>query len=253
MICVALNNGRSFFIQNYRTGCLCVHGLTGSPEVFHEMGEYLSKHHIKMSVPCLPGHNTTVDDLRKKSWQKWFHCAELAYRELASCCDKVFLTGLSMGGTLALLLSSRYPIDGVVTIAAPIQLKWWQGVFIPLVKPVIPDWKKRWDRFEQVASLKNTYDRYPLEAIQQLIELCKITRTELGNLTCPVLILHGKEDKRVRFKNAEMIYRMIGSNNKNLITFPVTQHVLFNSPKKADVFNEIYRFIRQNDQGELDV
>ncbi len=152
-----------------------------------------------------------------------------------------------MGGTLSLLLASQYPVKGVVSIAAPIQFRFWLRYLIPIARVMIPDWKKDWNHFEQNGNHVNTYDRYPLNSVLELIKLCNVTKSALKSLNCPVLILHGKGDKRVSNKNAKMIYKKTASKRKNMITYPVNEHVLINCPDASSIFNDIVRFVCEND------
>jgi len=59
--------------------------------------------------------------MQATTWADWSSCAEVAYNELASRCEKVVVAGLSMGGTLAVWLAAHHPeIAGVVAINAAI-------------------------------------------------------------------------------------------------------------------------------------
>ena len=151
-----------------------------------------------------------------------------------------------MGGTLSMLLGSRYPVKGVITIAAPIQFSFWWEILIPVVRYFIPDWEKNWNGFEKQVSWQKSYDRYPLHSIHELIKLCKVTKSELDQLNCSVLILHAMNDKRVPVKNAKIIYDGIANTKKKLITYPADEHVLIYGSNAPAVNDDILNFVCEN-------
>ncbi len=61
------------------------------------------------SGPRLPGHGTSPDDMETTGYLDWVGEAEKALHELAARKRRVFVTGLSMGGSLTLNLAARFP------------------------------------------------------------------------------------------------------------------------------------------------
>src|SRR5450759_2388742 len=55
-------------------------------------------------------------------WEDWSGAAEAAYLALAARCEKVVVSGLSMGGTLTCWLAARHPeIAGIAVVNPMIQ------------------------------------------------------------------------------------------------------------------------------------
>ena len=99
-------------------GVLLCHGFTGSPQSMRPWGEYLAERGLTVSLPLLPGHGTRWQDMQVTGWQDWYAEADRALRELTDRCSRVFVCGLSMGGTLALRLAARHgaEISGLVLV-----------------------------------------------------------------------------------------------------------------------------------------
>ncbi|MDG1086240.1 MAG: alpha/beta fold hydrolase, partial [Acidimicrobiales bacterium] len=98
-------------------GVLVIHGFTGSPQSMRPIADACIAAGHTVEMPRLPGHGTTVDDMLTTSWDNWSHHVEQSYLDLAQRCEKVFVTGLSMGGALTLWLASRHPgIAGIAVI-----------------------------------------------------------------------------------------------------------------------------------------
>ena len=71
-----------------------------------------------MSVPRLPGHGTTWQEMNRTTFADWYAEVERAYEKLRSECDEVVVGGLSMGGALVLRLADDHADDvaGVVLV-----------------------------------------------------------------------------------------------------------------------------------------
>lgn len=101
-----------------RIGVLLLHGFTGSPASMRPWGELLAQRSWTVRVPRLPGHGTRWQDMNITRWEDWYSEADRNLRELTSRCDRVFVGGLSMGGSLTLRLAQEHPqaISGLILV-----------------------------------------------------------------------------------------------------------------------------------------
>ena len=81
-----------------RVGVLLSHGFTGSPASMKPWAEHLAAQGYAVSVPRLPGHGTTWQEMNKTTWADWYGEIERAFEALADQVDAVVVGGLSMGG-----------------------------------------------------------------------------------------------------------------------------------------------------------
>ena len=101
-------------------GILVLHGFTGSPKSMKPWGRELAAQGWSVRVPRLPGHGTRWQDMNLTTWQDWYAEADRALAELTASCSKVFVMGLSMGGSLTLRLAEQHGdrISGIVLVNA---------------------------------------------------------------------------------------------------------------------------------------
>src|ERR1700685_394618 len=64
-------------------GVLLCHGFTGSPQALRPWAEYLADQGLTVSLPRLPGHGTTWQDLARTGWRDWFAEVDVAFGKLA--------------------------------------------------------------------------------------------------------------------------------------------------------------------------
>ena len=115
-----IQTAEPFFLPGSRTGILLIHGFTGTPKEMRWMGEYLNR---ELGFTCLgvrlAGHATRPKDMVRSRWTDWTASVEDGYNLLRGAVDNIYLVGLSMGGALSLLMSTRLNVKGIVTISAP--------------------------------------------------------------------------------------------------------------------------------------
>lgn len=99
-----------------KPACLLVHGFTGTPKEMRWMGEYLNQNGYTCLGIRLAGHATDPEDMIRSNWTDWVASVEDGFSLLRDSSDAVFLVGLSMGGVLSLLMSTRANVNGVVSL-----------------------------------------------------------------------------------------------------------------------------------------
>src|SRR4051794_41984274 len=77
------------------------------PGSLREWGSALADAGLTVRIPRLPGHGTTWQDANRGRWQDWYGELERTFDGVRSRCERVFVMGLSMGGTLALRLAEQ--------------------------------------------------------------------------------------------------------------------------------------------------
>src|SRR5258708_2716097 len=87
------------------TGVLLCHGFTGSPHSLRPWAEYLAEAGLSVSVPRLPGHGTTWQEMSRTRWEDWYAEVDRGYEDLRGRSGEIFVMGLSMGACLALRMA----------------------------------------------------------------------------------------------------------------------------------------------------
>ena len=232
-------------------GALLVHGFTGSPYEMRPVGAHLAERGIGSEAVLLQGHGTHPDDMLTARHTDWLADVEAGLDRLCARYSRVFLIGLSMGGTLVLNVAARRADDpriaGVVSIAAPVRLDDWRLRVVKWACRVIrwqmwgrPDIKDRRACEGHVA-----YKGFRTRTLLELLALMKETLALLPSVTQPLLLLHSRTDHVVPPKNAPLIYGLVGSRDKRLVWLDNSYHVVtvdFAAPKLNEA---IAHFVEQ--------
>ncbi|HSR30012.1 MAG TPA: alpha/beta fold hydrolase [Anaerolineae bacterium] len=237
----------AFFFEGSEVGVLASHGFTGTTQSMRFVAEYLAQEGgCTVIGPCLKGHGTTPEDMATTTAEDWIRCVEESLDTLQARCSKIFITGLSMGGTLTLYIAAMHadviagaiPINGAVFVNSPdmASLAFMQGA-PPSVPGVGSDIKK-----EGVTEL--VYPVVPVPAIRQLYALMAVTRELLPRVTCPTLIFQSRDDHVVVPDNAPYILENIGAAEKRLVWLEDSYHVATQDNDKELIAAETLRFIQ---------
>ena len=78
-----------FFFEGGTTGCLLIHGFSGSPPEMRPMGEYLAERGLTVLGVRLAGHGVTPEDMAPTGWRDWVGSAKRGLQELQDRCELV--------------------------------------------------------------------------------------------------------------------------------------------------------------------
>jgi len=206
-----------------KTGILLIHGFTVTPANFRGFADALASDGYTVSLPLLPGHGGTPDELLEVTWQDWLAEVVKAYDALRAECSEVFVAGISLGGALALQLATQrrdmkklfllapavYPIPllkvaiaTLVPLLARLGLKYWMHVAGDVKRP---------DGFEL------GYGKTALNGLFQLSACMKETQKILPDVKADVLVFQGRTDHEVPAPMVVEILHLLGSERKDLV------------------------------------
>lgn len=209
------------------TGVLLVHGFTGSPASMVPWGRELAAEGWTVRVPRLPGHGTRWQDMNVTTWHDWYAEVDGALRELQSRCARVFVMGLSMGGTLTLRLAEEHgdAIAGIVLVNPSVHTERIDRFALPLIQLVVPSFPGISNDIAKPGQDEVAYDRIPLKAAHSLSQLWQLTKRDIANVTQPVLLLRSATDHVVEPSNAAFILGHVGSSDATEVVLPDSFHV----------------------------
>jgi carboxylesterase len=235
-----------FFLEGGPVGALLLHGFTGAPPEHRLLAEYLHERGLTVSVPLLPGHGTTPEDLNQRKWPEWTEHAAGALAELRDRCQTVFIGGLSMGSLLALYLAAtESEIAGAITYAPALEVDDWRARLLPLFKRFVPAAGKPAARHVDPLTESRIwcYDVYPTSAGHEVLELIKEVKSLLPRISCPLLIVLGNQDQSVRPEGARLLYDGVASGDKAMLALDDCGHVITADKGWESAAEETYRFI----------
>lgn len=236
-----------FYLQGNQTGCILLHGFTGTPKEMRWLGEYFNSKSITIITPRLSGHATTPEDMKRSNTNDWIASVEDAYHFIRPNVERLFVIGLSMGGMLASIAASYLKFDGLVTISTPYEIpqKDWRLRYIrqfALLQPKVNKGTGDWHNLD-AAKDHVDYPYHPTRSIAELLDLFIELKLALPKLNLPCLHIHSTDDQSVPYFHLQKIFDNNGSSNKQRMTVHNSGHVIIREPDRFQVFEKILEFI----------
>lgn len=236
-----------------KPACLLVHGFTSSPREMRLLGEFL--HQQGYTCLCLrnPGHATRPEDMIRTTYKDWMAVVEDGYHLLRGITNDIFLVGISMGGTLSLIMSTRLDVCGVVAMSTPYELRKDRRLkYIGLISHFMRFAPKGSDEpgsgwFEKDAWKEHiSYPNYPVRSIGELNQLLGILRESLPKVKEPVLLVHSKDDDYVLPGSMEKIFAgLVNARDRTKLYITGSGHVITRDAARHHVFTSILEFIQR--------
>lgn len=239
-----LGGGEPIFLKgNNRTGILLVHGWSSTPQELQGTAKYLNSIGYSIYAPLLRGHGTEPRDLIGLKWEDWLEDVCQAYDWFSQYASEIVVGGMSTGSLLALNLSRKRKVKGIIAMGTPIFIKLRWRVVIRVLYWILRNrklLKKMYRRKEdrEVAEKKVHYAEFPPRSMLEVNRIIPPTKKIVPQITEPILIMHSRPDSIVLPKSSEYLYDNIGSKDKELVFFENSYHV-FTVDKHADKAHKI--------------
>ncbi len=242
---------RPFVLEGSRDhGILLIHGFTATPGTMRPLGEALAaKTGYTVAAPLLPGHGRTPEIMSKTRWHDWLRGALTAFDKLSRRCGDVSVVGLSMGGTLSLLLAETRPVRRVAAVAAALSVYNEKIIFADALWPfirffvdpeksdeVIPDFLHEYN---------DTYDKTPVHCLSDLRRLMRLARKGLPRIHCPLMNVIAGRDRTIHPRSTEWIMTETSSRIRVLLELPESPHVCTLGPERELLFEETAKFLTE--------
>src|SRR5215813_3631433 len=209
------------------TGVLLCHGFTGTPASLRPWADQLAAAGLTVSLPRLPGHGTTWQDMQHTRWEDWYAEVDRAYEELRGHANEIFVMGLSMGGCLALRMAELRGdgVAGLVLVNPSVTADTRLFLLAPALKFVLPSLKGITSDIKKEQTSELGYDRIPVKAAATLPGLWKITQSQLPDVTQPVLVYHSTVDHVVGPGSLQVLRRALPAGQLEVRELPDSYHV----------------------------
>jgi carboxylesterase len=208
---------------------LCLHGFTGTPYEVRPLGEACAARGMRAVGPALPGHCETPQALARTGHHAWLDAAREQLGSLRGEHERVFVTGLSMGGLLALVMAAEGRVDALAVVGTPLELSAPIRFLIPVVKYFHRFSAKRGgsDIRDPAARARHpSYPVLPLAGVHELMHLQRRVRGLLPQVAVPILIAHGAEDRTADPANAAVIEGAVTSVVCERLVLEASGHVV---------------------------
>ncbi len=258
----------SFVLDGGPVGVLLIHGFTGDPWEVRGLGDALHAKGYTVYAPLLPGHGAKPEALEGVTWPQWLAAALHAYDYLAGRCERVYIGGFSMGGALAILVTQERQPTALVLMSTPMGMGSWLLSLLPLAKTIFPWWypmmaadlndpqlRQRLgivlpgiDLEDPVARKGMVREmRMPTAAMDELFKVLKRARDHTPYVMVPTLVMQGLQDRVVPPRDANVLYGLLGSPDKRLLTFERSGHILVNDVEREAVWDAFANFLGEKE------
>lgn len=230
------------------TGVLLCHGFTGSPQALRPWAEFLAEAGLTVSLPRLPGHGTTWQEMARTRWEDWYAEIDRAFDELHAATDEIFVMGLSMGSCLALRLAELrgQAVSGLVLVNPSVAAETKLFLLAPILKLVVPSLKGVTNDIKKPGMTELGYDRVPVKAAATLPGLWQVTTRHLDQVSQPVLVYRSTTDHVVGDANVEILRRALPADQLEVRACPDSYHVATLDNDAGAIFAGSLQFVRSH-------
>ena len=230
------------------TGVLLCHGFTGSPQSLRPWGEYLASEGLTVSLPRLPGHGTTWQEMNRTRWEDWYAEVDRAFGELQAATSEIFVMGLSMGACLALRLAelNGAAVSGLVLVNPSITADTKLFLLAPVLKVIVPSLKGVGSDIKKEGSTELAYDRTPTRAAATLPALWKVTQRDLNKIAAPTLAYHSTDDHIVGPASLAILRKALPATRLEVIECTNSYHVATLDNDAEAIFAGSLEFVRSH-------
>ena len=265
----------SFFLEGNNNLCFLVHGLTGTPKEMGSLSQRLHSKGFSVAAPMMLGHNQTVSLLKRQRWQDIYTAIKNDFLKYEADYKNIFLGGLSFGALICLLLACEFPkkIKAVNCFSPTLFFDGWATpklkVLLPLayktplkyyfyLKEEYPygikneRLRSRIESFYKESSLFDCskvhlygYPVIPVSCMQQNHLLAKKVISVLAKVNTPVQLLQAKDDDVTSPKNSQYIYDNIASQEKRIVLFEDSYHIIIADQERDKVAEAAISFFEK--------
>jgi len=252
-----------------------IHGLTGAPNEMDFMATYLNEQGYSVLCPRLANHGAPIDVLKTTTWRDCYRSVRDAFLQLetANLTGPIFISGLSFGGLLALVLAEEFQgrIAGVSCLSPPLfydgwNTRWFHTVLMTLIFPIplryATYWKEqppygiknqairqRVHQYYSQAKLRDLrgvddlgYPYIPASLFYENWRLGNYLKKRLATLTVPIQLIQAKDDDITSVRNSIFIYDRVKSATKELVLLEDSYHAIVLDQERHVVAQEMEKF-----------
>ncbi len=172
------------------------------------------------------------------------------------------LVGHSMGGMFALFQLLDHQDEYAAVILSGPMVKMPEGIspfikalagIVAAVLPNLPVQDVDLSEVTRNMEMRAEDDKDPLQyhgkvrarTGSQLLKAQTEVNRRMAEVTLPLLVMHGGDDKVISTSAAEYVYEHCGSSDKTMKHWPGLYHEIFNEPEREEVFEYMFSWLNE--------
>ena len=232
-----------------------IHGYTSTPD---EMREIAERVHLEFNetvmVTRLQGSGEIPSKIVNLTLYDWYDQASGELDVLNERCDRVNLVGFSFGGALSARLAEERDVNNIYLLSPYIFATYepYRVFKVELYLDIFTDSlhyakKTKIGQINSQEALNKhiAYWNMPLAPIKYSKSFFQEVKEDLGKIENPILLQQSKNDATSDFESSICIYEGVASENKELITFEISNHIIPEDYDKDKVIENIIVFERK--------
>ncbi len=246
---------------------LLLHGLSSSPLELQFIARGLQRAGYTVRVPVIHGYTYGLLGEHPQSVAQWLDTALQNLDVLLAECETVSLGGLCLGSVMALKVAAlrSNQLSSVLALSTALHYDGWANpwytALLPLARyvPFAPRIKikegepfglkdermRAWIARQMEEAGKSDAGASVLHVSELLKarELIALTRKVLPDITCPVLLIHAKEDECATPRSSYEVASRVQSSVIRCVLLNDSYHMISIDREKERVLSEILQFV----------
>jgi esterase/lipase len=231
-----------------------LHGLSDDHTAWHRytaIGRYAEAAGLAVVMPGV--HRSFYSDERHghRYWE--FVSEELptvvrAFFRVTHDPSRTFVAGLSMGGCLALRLAEQRPAEvaGLLLVNPSVAGTDRRLVLTPVLRRFVSSVSGIGNDIKRPGGDEYGYDRIPLNALDSLRALWRVTRDDLPKVVAPLVVYRSVEDHVVEPLSSQLITQRVSSTDLTERVLDNSYHVATLDYDAPDIFRSSVEFIARH-------
>lgn len=229
-----------------------IHGYTSTPDEMKEIAQEIhAEFNETVFATRLKGSGEVPSHIMNLTLYDWYDQVSNEYNNLKKNCKEINLLGFSFGGTLATRLAENKEVNNVYLLSPYIfaRYNWYYAfkleTYLNTFSDILVFNKKI--KIAQINSQEGldkhiAYWNMPLLPIKNSNTFFNEVKANLNKINSPILLQQSKNDKASDIKSSIYIYENVKSENKDLIIFEKSNHVILEDYDKEEVIKNIINF-----------